>query len=61
MKMNHIVIDEKIMTQIVNVELEMIDVNILYNACIYIIKEHPEMIGYIHIAKKLQKILHKKL
>jgi hypothetical protein len=49
------------MTQIVNVELEMIDVNILYNACIDIIKEHPEMIGYIHIAKKLQKILHKKL
>ena len=61
MKMQHILIDEKIMTQIVNVELEMIDVNILYNACIDIIKEHPDIVGYIDIATKLQKIIDKKL
>jgi hypothetical protein len=33
------------------------DVKILYNACIDIINEHPEMIGYENVAKKLEMVI----
>jgi hypothetical protein len=46
----------------VDMTLYLGDVKILYNTCIDIINEHPEMIGYERTAKKLLMILeqHKK-
>lgn len=41
----------------VDMTLYLGDVKILYNACIDIINEHPEMIGYENTAKKLLMIL----
>jgi len=41
----------------VDMTLYLGDVKILYNACIDIINEHSEMIGYEKTAKKLLMIL----
>jgi hypothetical protein len=41
----------------VDMTLYLGDVKILYNACIDIIKEHPEMIGYEQTAKKLFMVI----
>jgi hypothetical protein len=41
----------------VDMTLCLTDVKILYNACIDIINEYPEMIGYERTAKKLLMIL----
>lgn len=46
----------------VDMTLYLQDVKILYNACVDILNEYPEMIGYENTAKKLLMVLeqHKK-
>ena len=57
--MKHIQIKQKSKAQIIDLKLPLIDVTILYNACIDIIKEHPSMIGYKDAAVKLKQIIEK--
>ena len=44
-------------TQMVDMELSMVDIKILHNACVDILNEFPDMIGYDDVRKKLAKII----
>ena len=43
--------------QEVSVSLSMVDIKILHNACVDILNDCPEMIGYREVMKKLSKII----
>jgi hypothetical protein len=55
--MKHIQIKQKSRDQIIDLKLPLIDVTILYNACIDVIKKYPSMIGYRDAAVKLKQII----
>jgi hypothetical protein len=55
--MEHILLNQKNNYDYVDMTLYLQDVKILYNACIDIINEHPEMIGYENVAKKLEMVI----
>jgi hypothetical protein len=55
--MKHILLNQKNNYDYVDMTLYLQDVKILYNACIDIINEHPEMIGYENVAKKLEMVI----
>jgi hypothetical protein len=55
--MEHIKLNLKNNYDYVDMTLYLQDVKILYNACIDIINEHPEMIGYENVAKKLEMVI----
>jgi hypothetical protein len=55
--MEHILLNKKNNYDYVDMTLYLQDVKILYNACIDIINEHPEMIGYENVAKKLEMVI----
>ena len=44
----------------VDMTLYLQDVKVLYNACVDINKQFPEMIGYTNLAEKLQIIIDEK-
>jgi hypothetical protein len=44
----------------INVKLKIADLKILHNACVDILKEYPEMIGYHRIQIKLNEIIKSK-
>ena len=44
----------------VDMTLYLQDVKVLYNACVDINKQFPEMIGYTKLAEKLQLIIDEK-
>jgi len=41
----------------INLKLEMADLKILHNACVDILRELPEMIGYHRVQIKLNEII----
>ena len=41
----------------INVKLKMADLKILHNACVDILREYPEMIGYHLVQIKLNEII----
>jgi len=41
----------------INLKLEMSDLKILHNACVDILREYPEMIGYHRVQIKLNEII----
>jgi len=41
----------------INLKLEMADLKILHNACVDILREYPEMIGYHRLQIKLNEII----
>jgi hypothetical protein len=45
---------------LVDMTLYLQDVKVLYNACVDINKQFPEMVGYIKLAEKLQIIIDEK-
>jgi hypothetical protein len=55
--MEYIKLDPKTKYNYVDLTLYIQDVTILYNACVDILNEHPEMIGYQLTASKLKMIL----
>jgi hypothetical protein len=55
--MKHILLDPNTNYDYVDLTLYVQDVKILYNACVDILNEHPEMIGYERTAKKLKLVL----
>jgi len=55
--MKHIQIKQKSRDQIIDLKLPLIDLTILYNACIDIIKKYPSMIGYRDVSVKLKQII----
>ena len=55
--MKHITLDPKTKYNYVDLTLYIQDVTILYNACVDILNEHPEMIGYQMTASKLKMVL----
>jgi hypothetical protein len=55
--MEHIKLNLKNNYDYVDMTLYLQDVKILYNACIDIINENPEMIGYENVAKKLEMVI----
>jgi hypothetical protein len=55
--MKHILLDATTNKNYVDVTLYVEDIKILYNACVDILNEHPEMIGYERTAKKLKMVL----
>jgi len=55
--MEYIKLNPKNNYDYVDMTLYLQDVKILYNACIDIINEHPEMIGYEKVAKKLEMVI----
>jgi hypothetical protein len=55
--MKHILLDPKTNKEYVDLTLYVEDVKILYNACVDILNEYPEMIGYKRTAKKLKMVL----
>jgi len=44
----------------INLKLEISDLKILHNACVDILREYPEMIGYHRIQVKLNEIIKSK-
>jgi len=44
----------------INLKLEMADLKILHNACVDILREYPEMIGYHRVQIKLNEIIKSK-
>jgi len=44
----------------VDMTLYLQDVKVLYNACVDINKQFPEMVGYIRLAEKLQLVIDEK-
>jgi hypothetical protein len=44
-------------TTYVDMELTLGDVKILYNTCVDIVNEHPEMIGYQRLIVKLGMVI----
>ena len=57
--MKHILLNSATNETYVDLTLYLEDVKILYNACVDILNEHPEMIGYRRTAEKLKLILEK--
>jgi hypothetical protein len=55
--MKHILLDSKTNKNYVDITLYVEDIKILYNACVDILNEHPEMIGYRLTLGKLKIIL----
>ena len=55
--MEHILLNKETDYKSVGMELYLQDIKILYNACIDIINQHPEMIGYERVAKKLEMVI----
>ena len=55
--MKPILLNQKNNYNYVDMTLYLQDVKILYNACIDIINEYPEMIGYKNVAKKLEMVI----
>jgi hypothetical protein len=55
--MKPILLNQKNNYNYVDMTLHLQDVKILYNACIDIINEYPEMIGYENVAKKLEMVI----
>ena len=55
--MEHITLDPKTKYNYVDLTLYIQDVTILYNACVDILNEHPEMISYQQTASKLKMVL----
>ena len=55
--MKHILLNSATNETNVDLTLYLEDIKILYNACVDILNEHPEMIGYRRTAKKLKLIL----
>ena len=55
--MKHILLDPNTNHDYVDLTLYVQDIKILYNACVDILNEHPEMIGYERTAKKLKMVL----
>lgn len=55
--MEHITLDPKTKYNYVDLTLYIQDVTILYNACVDILNEHPDMIGYQMTASKLKMVL----
>jgi hypothetical protein len=55
--MKHILLDSKTNKNYVDLTLYVEDVKILYNACVDILNENPEMIGYQRTAEKLKMVL----
>ena len=55
--MKHILLNQQNNYDYVDMTLYLQDVKILYNACIDIINENPEMIGYENVAKKLEMVI----
>jgi hypothetical protein len=55
--MKHIKLDPQTNNQYVDMTLYLEDVKILYNACVDILNQHPEMIGYQRTAQKLQMVI----
>ena len=55
--MEYIKLDPQTKYNYVDLTLYIQDVTILYNACVDILNEHPEMIGYQLTASKLKMIL----
>ena len=55
--MEHILLDSKTNYQYVDMTLYLQDVKMLYNACVDILNEHPEMVGYEMVAKKLKMVI----
>ncbi len=55
--MKHILLDSETNYEMVGLNLYVSDVKILYNACVDILNEHPEMIAYDNVAKKLKLVL----
>ena len=55
--MEHILLDSKANYQYVDMTLYLQDVKMLYNACVDILNEHPEMVGYEMVAKKLKMVI----
>ena len=55
---------KKLNKQTDEIPVEMVmslqDVKVLYNACVDINKQFPEMIGYTNLAEKLQVIIDEK-
>jgi len=41
----------------ISIRLEMADLKILHNACVDILREYPEMIGYNRVQIKLNEII----
>jgi|LakMenEpi03Aug12_release.lakeMendotaPanAssembly.Ray.scaffolds.fasta_scaffold861638_2 hypothetical protein len=41
----------------INLKLEVSDLKILHNACVDILREYPEMIGYQRVQNKLNEII----
>ena len=55
--MKHILLDSKTNKNYVDLTLYVEDVKILYNACVDILNENPEMVGYQRTAEKLKMVL----
>jgi hypothetical protein len=55
--MEHILLDPNTNYKYVDMTLYLQDVKILYNACVDILNEHPEMVGYKRTAEKLKMVL----
>ena len=55
--MEYIKLDPQTKYNYVDLTLYIQDVTILYNACVDILNEHPEMIGYQITASKLKMVL----
>jgi hypothetical protein len=55
--MEHILLNSDTNKTYVDLTLYLEDVKILYNACVDILNEHPEMIGYRRTAEKLKMVL----
>lgn len=55
--MKHIKLNPQTDKRYVEMELYLEDVKILYNACVDILNQNPEMIGYQRTAEKLQMVI----
>jgi len=55
--MEHITLDPKTKYNYVDLTLYIQDVTILYNACLDILKEYPDVISYQQTASKLKMVL----
>ena len=55
--MERVLLDPNTNYKYVDMTLYLQDVKILYNACLDILDEHPEMIGYKKTAEKLKLVL----
>lgn len=59
--MKHILLDSKTNENSIDLNLDLQDIKILYNACIDILDKHPEMISYKKVARKLKLVINNSL